>query len=97
MKNEICNAIKNKKLLEFNYDGCYRLIEPHTFGVSSKGKDTLAAYQIDGTSLHGEVPDWKQFTISKIVDMIVLTKTFEKPRPGYKRGDSRMNSIYCEI
>ncbi len=97
MDTQICKAIENQNLIEFTYDGCYRVVEPHTLGVSKLGKDNLSAYQTEGTSVHGEVPDWKRFTLSKIKGMSVLDETFDGPRPGYVRGDSRMDKIYCEI
>lgn len=97
MKKEIIEAIENKKIIEFYYDNHYRIVEPHTFGVSKKGNDTLSAYQIDGSSDKGSVPDWKQFTISKIESMKILNETFIQERDGYTRGDSRMISIYSEL
>ena len=97
MVSEICKAIENQNLIEFTYDGCYRLVEPHTLGEGKTGKENLSAYQTEGTSLHGNVPDWKLFTLSKIIEMNVLDESFNGPRPGYVRGDSRMVEIYCEI
>ena len=97
MNEEIIAAIENQNLIEFKYDGCYRVVEPHTLGVSKTGKENLSAFQTEGTSVHGDVPGWKQFTLIKIKEMNVLDKTFDDPRPGYVRGDSRMNEIYFEI
>lgn len=97
MKQTIIEAIDSRNLLEFNYDGHYRLVEPHTFGVSTKGNDTLSAYQIGGTSDKGNVPDWKLFTISKITDLKKSDVTFTGTRKGYTKGDSRMSKIYAEL
>lgn len=95
MIDEICQAIQNKKVIEFNYDGLQRIVEPHTYGVSSAGNDVLSAYQIRGQSNSG-LPDWKLFTVDKISGLIILDETFTAEQ-GYTRGDSRMTSIYCEI
>lgn len=97
MKQTIIDAIKGRNLLEFSYDGHHRVVEPHTFGVSTKGNDTLSAYQVKGTSDKGSVPDWKQFTISKIVGLKKSDETFTGTRPGYTKGDSRMTKIYAEL
>lgn len=97
MNTMICNAIRSKNLLEFNYDGHYRKVEPHTLGVSKRGNDLLAAYQVEGGSKEGRVPDWKQFNLEKIEGLTVLDETFISPRSGYVRGDSRMTRIYCEL
>lgn len=97
MKQTIIEAIESRKLVEFHYDGHYRLVEPHTFGVSTKGNDTLSAYQVQGTSDKGNVPDWKLFTISKIVGFKKSDETFLGTRKGYTKGDSRMSKIYAEL
>ncbi len=97
MNDVIIEAIENRKLLEFNHMGHHRIVEPHTFGISSKGNDNLSAFQIDGTSERNNVPDWGLFTIDKIVDLKILNKKFEGTRPKYTRGDSRMVEIYLEL
>ncbi|MFV2016265.1 MAG: WYL domain-containing protein [Candidatus Heimdallarchaeota archaeon] len=97
MNSQICDAISNKQVLEFSYDGHFRKVEPHTLGVSTKGNDLLAAYQVSGGSKKGKIPDWKQFNLDKIESLNVLEETFDAPRPGYVKGDSRMTRIYCEL
>ena len=97
MNTKICNAISDKQLLEFYYDGHFRKVEPHTFGISKRGNDLLAAYQVSGGSKEGRVPDWKQFNLNKIEGLKVLEETFTSPRTGYVKGDSRMIKIYCEL
>ena len=97
MKSEICEAINNWNLIEFYYDGYPRVVEPHTFGVSSKGNDILSAYQVGGGSKQGKVEDWRLFTIDKISSLSVLKETFTDARNGYRKGDSRMVQIYCEL
>jgi hypothetical protein len=53
MNQEIIEAIENKNLVEFNYDGELRVIEPHCYGLSKKGIEVLRAYQVDGYSSSG--------------------------------------------
>ena len=97
MIHTVIEAIDGRNLLEFHYNGHYRLVEPHTCGISTKGNDTLSAYQIGGTSDQGNVPDWKQFTISKINGIKKSDETFLGTRKGYTKGDSRMSKIYTEL
>lgn len=97
MNDIIIEAIENRKLLEFVYKDHYRVVEPHTFGVSSKGNQNLSAFQIDGTSESIVVPDWGLFTVNKINDLKILNETFEGTRPKYTKGDSRMVKIYTEL
>jgi hypothetical protein len=95
--NQIIESIENHKLLEFNYDGYFRVVEPHTVGISKTGKESLSAFQIDGDSNRGTVPCWGQFTVSKIENLIVLNDEFNGERPGYTKGDSRMDEILAEV
>ena len=37
MNKEIIEAIENKNLIEFNYDGQSRIVAPHCCGLSTKG------------------------------------------------------------
>ncbi len=43
----IIQAIRQKRLVRFDYDGRSRLVEPHAFGVRGE-KRILEAYQTDG-------------------------------------------------
>lgn len=97
MKQKIIDAINNRNLLAFMYNGHYRIAEPHTFGVSGKGNNSLSAYQVHGSSDKGIVPDWKLFTIEKISGLEILEEVFSGTRPGYRRRDSRMVRIYAEL
>ena len=50
MNTEICNAIWNKNLNEFYYDGRTRIVEPHWHGVTNSRNKDLRAFQVDGYS-----------------------------------------------
>lgn len=95
--NQFIEAIENRNLLEFDYDGHFRIVEPHTVGISNTGKESLSAYQIDGESSRGNVPCWGQFSISKIENLNVLDEQFTGVRHGYTQGDSRMSDIFAEL
>lgn len=97
MKDIIIDAIENRKLLEFYYKDHYRVVEPHTFGVSSKGNNSLSAFQIEGTSERNNVPDWGLFNIDNMEGLKILKESFEGTRPKYSKGDIRMIEIYIEL
>ena len=52
----IKNSVETKTILEFNYDGHHRVVEPHTHGISAAGNEVLRCYQIAGGSVSGTVP-----------------------------------------
>lgn len=95
MNTEIIKAIKSKKLIEFDYDGESRTVEPHCYGLTNKGNEVIRAFQIDGYSSSG-VMGWKLYDISKADRINVLDLSFDV-REGYKKGDKGMSRIYCEL
>lgn len=97
MRNMIINAIKNRQLLAFTYNGHLRIVETYTFGVFSNGNEILVTYQVDGTSDSGTVPDWRPFTFSKIQNLQILNNNISGARVGYKKRDSRFQAIYQDL
>jgi len=96
MDSVIVNSIRNKYLLEFYYDGGSRIVEPHCYGLTTKGNEGLRAYQVDGYSSSGEM-GWKMFDMGKARSIKALNQSFNNPRSGYKRGDRGMSRIYYEL
>jgi hypothetical protein len=96
MREKIKEAIKNKRLLEFHYEGRKRVVEPHCYGQSTKGNSVMRAYQVSGYSSSGKM-GWKLYDLSKASSVILLGEIFDNPRSGYRRGDSAMSVIYAQI
>lgn len=94
---KICEAINNRKLLQFSYDGYPRTVEPHTAGVDKKGHEALRAYQICGGSESGEYVGWKLFHVNEMRNVMVLPDQFAGPRARYKRNDSGFSFIQCQL
>ena len=97
MKDQICRAIGSKNLLEFYYKNNLRIVEPFTLGTSHKGNLVLRAYQIGGQSNSRKIPDWAPFEVVEISDLRILEEQFSGNRDGYRRGDSMMSVIYCQV
>jgi hypothetical protein len=96
MKHAIINAIQNKERLSFCYSNIDRVVEPHAFGVSSKGNPVLRCFQVSGGHIHPG-HEWELCDVSKISNLAPTGDHFENPRPGYKRGDKGMTTIYAEL
>jgi len=96
MSKVITDAIKNKQVIEFYYDGGPRTVEPHCFGTTTAGNPGLRGYQTAGYSSSGSL-GWKMFDMSKASGIKTSGNTFSGPRPGYKRGDRGMSSINAEL
>jgi len=76
----IVEAISNKKILEFNYDGYHRIAEPHVYGRSN-GTLQILVYQIEGGSSSGGLPQWRRADVDRISDMQVTNRDFAGRRP----------------
>lgn len=98
MNDEICKAIKNRKVVKFFYKGQKRIVEPHCYGIhKDTGNEALRAYQIGGYSSSGKIYEWKLYIISEMSGIVVSDERFEDSRPGYRMEDSMMATIFCQI
>ncbi len=97
MNQIIIKAIKNLHVLSLTYDGISRKVEPHAYGIGSKGVELLLCYQIRGA--HGSIAphDWDWLTVPKISAMTDTGDTFSGARPQYKRDDKRLSTIYAQL
>lgn len=76
-------AIRDKKLISFKYNGHSRLAEPHVLG-DKDGVRQVLCYQIGGTSSKGVVPDWRRFDVHSTYNLTVEAQSFPgaRPQPG---------------
>ena len=90
MRHLIVEAIENKLLLTFTYEGRSRLVEPHALGNSSaRGEATLCAWQLSGGSGTG----FRYFHLSKMSQLSAADAEFPGPRPGYNRDDPGLSAV----
>lgn len=95
---DICKAIQERKLVNFLYEGLERVVMPAAHGShASTGNLSLRGYQTDGRSSSGNLPGWKMFTVSKISNFRILDDKFAENPPEYKRGDSDISPLHCEL
>ena len=85
-------AIREKRRLSFIYNTRRRIVEPQCLGLGAKGTGLLRAYQISGGSQLEPL-----FNVLKISHLVIMDETFDRPWPHYKRGDSAMATIFCEL
>jgi hypothetical protein len=87
----ICEAISHRVLLEFDYDGSRRVVEPYCHGTSRVGNELLRAIQLDGPRFG------KLFAVSKMRDLRLTDRAFIPNDPNYNPNDSAMSAIHCRI
>jgi hypothetical protein len=92
----ICEAISHRRVIQFYYDGELRIVEPHCHGITTAGNQGLRAYQIGGYSSSNKY-GWKMYDLGKSNNIVITPNSFPRARNGYKKGDSGMMQIYCEL
>jgi len=99
MNQIICDAIRNRRVLKFTYDGHPRIVEPHAYGLTRARtrNEVMRCYQTGGTSRYSKVPEWKLMKVNLIKSLTVTEKHFVGERDGYQRGDRGMSTIFCEL
>ena len=97
--SEIIEAIDNKEVVEFYYEGDEtesrgaRTVEIYAFGNSTKGNPVIRAYQTGGAT-DSSVPNWKLFDVRNIRNFKTVGN-FEQPRQGFNlNGDAGMLNVY---
>jgi hypothetical protein len=89
----LCRAIENKRRIAFVYHQRRRVGEPQCYGVSTRKKEALRVFLIEGISKERE----PLFTVAEMEGLTLLEQTFTRPGPNYKKGDSAMEHIFCEL
>lgn len=97
MRKKLCDAISKSVVVEFQYNGHQRVVEPHAVGVTTAGNDVLRGYQTAGGSSSRTVPYWKMFKLQKIESLTDTNEQFNGPRRGYSPNDDHMSKIYCQF
>ncbi len=92
-----CEALNSRKRLELDYDGFTRVVEVHAAGTSRKGDQIMRVWQVRGGSASGEAAGWKLLRVSEASGARVLDEESEAPRNGYRRNDSAMSRIACQL
>ena len=92
MNPVIVRSIQEKRRLRFSYNERIRLVEPQCYGIGTKGTELLRAHQIRG----GPQPE-PLFDVSKMTDIVLLDEVFTRPGPNYKKNDSAMKTIFCQL
>jgi len=99
MDNEqvLIKAIDSGCLIDFYYeDKLIRKAAPHAIYISPTGKENLDAYQYDGYTKKGNLPDWRIFTLSKMENIIVSDQLFGEIQ-GYNSHSSKYNKYIHKI
>ena len=93
VQTELEDAIINRQVVRFVYDGLQREVEPFLLGTTTAGRPALRAYQTAGGSRSGTVPGWHLFSLGKIGGIAMIQESFSGERPWYNPADKAMSTI----
>ena len=65
MQDLICQAIREKRLLELQYDGHARRVAPHIYGIDAAGEELLNCYEVWGGT-DGEPAGWLSVRLAQV-------------------------------
>ena len=93
MQDLICQAIREKRLLELHCDGQSRRVAPHIYGIDAAGDELLSCYQMWGD---GEPAGWLELRLTDISQLKLTTKRFA-PRPEHQRREGAIARVFCQV
>lgn len=93
----ICEAIRKRALLEFQYHGRPRVVAPYCHGISTRDVEVLRAVQVRGSSASGGFGTGKLWAVAEITRLRMLDETFTADDPRYNPDDSAMKRIHCRV
>jgi len=98
MDQLIKEALADKHMLSFTYNGHKRIVEPHIFGIKDNKKEVLC-YQTGGTTSEGTdtLPEWRRFKLSRMSSLHVLPDTFDETRRTYTGEHSEWDSKIANV
>ena len=96
-KSTPCDALKAQKVMEVLYDGYFRAVEVHAVGTTKDGNAIMRVWQVRGGSQSGETQGWKLLRLDEARGGKLLDEESQAPRRGYRRNDSAMTSITCQL
>lgn len=98
MEEIICDAIRKRLVIEFNYEGELRIVEPFVLGLhKTTGNLVLRSYRVGGYSKSEREPSWRLFNTTYIENLKLTDKIAKSDREYYNPEDKHMSEILCNV
>lgn len=86
MFNTLVNAVRNRNVVSFRYEGTHRVGEPHIVGMTASGQELVLVYQTQGSyDAGGE--GWVACNLDRVENLRLTGAEFFGPRHGYLQQD----------
>jgi hypothetical protein len=93
---QLVDAIRGRRMMEFDYKGRHRVAEPHIYGRKG-GAEQLLVYQTGGTSASGGLPQWRRVDVAGMTGLTIRPDVFPGPRPYPSGEHSPWDEIYAAV
>ena len=97
MDLRICQAIADRRILMFAYQGAVRVAEPHLYGMTTAEHEAVSAWMRPGWSRTDPDGGWRMFRLDGITDLQVLPERFESARPNFNPDDPHFVEVFCRL
>ncbi len=96
-KSTICVAIRELRLLEFDYRGYHRIAAPYCHGTSALINEVVRAIQVGGASRSGHFGSGKLWIVDEMRNLRLTDEVFVPDDPHYNPNDSAIVRIHCRV
>lgn len=94
----IIQAINKKRKLQFTYQNRARIVDPHIFGISTKGNEVILCWQTGGSSSKpGDLPNWRMFETHEIHGLQIMNDEFVPQIKTYNHLQSDILTRYAAV
>ena len=93
---QLRSAIATRRLVKLRYNGSFRVVEPHDYGVQ-KGVDRLLAYQQQSFGPKKSELGWRLFDVAKIEGLTVLDTVFKGSRGASHQTHHVWDTVYARV
>lgn len=89
MNQVILSAILERRRIRFWYEEEFRTVEPHCYGRSSDGSQSLIGFQLGSNA-------WHWFHVQWMTRISAMSETFD-PQPDYARDEHGLAVVFGEV
>lgn len=95
MNPMVCDAIKRRCLIQFEYNSLARTVEPYAHGFNAARKEVVRGFQVAGESRSDEALGWRFFIVADMSNLTVLPQNFRGVREGRATVTKELIVIHC--
>ena len=97
IQNILIEAIKKRVYIDFQYENNQvRKVAPYAIYISSARNEVLDAYQCEGYSKTGGLPDWRRFVLRDI-SYVQLSDEIFSVHENYRSNSERYSNYIFKI